>query len=217
MDYSLTEALLTAVLGYLIGSFPSAYLIARSRSGVDLRREGSGNIGSMNSFEVTGSKSVGLMTLVSDLLKGFLPTFVLSLYNDALLPILAIALVLGHCYPIYLRFHGGRGLATAAGVGLAMTYLITPLWIVLYFAARKIKDHVHFGNIAATAISTFVVLVIPSGTLEAMNGVTVDLAADQIRIGVLGMFLLILIRHLGPLRDLMDGKPDGLAKKVEVS
>src|SRR5438105_7918948 len=119
--------LLTALVSYLIGSIPFGYLVARMR-GVDIFKEGSGNIGATNVGRVLGRK-FGLLVFALDLLKGALPTLGASLLSahfepklppDTLAVVAAVMAFLGHLFPIYVRFHGGKGVATGAGAVLVL-------------------------------------------------------------------------------------------------
>src|SRR5438876_842163 len=113
------ETFLFAFAGYLIGSIPVAFLITRKRHDIDLRHEGSGNIGARNAFEVTGNKRTGFAVLIIDMHKGIIPLVILSkLQYCDVIPIVAVTIILGHCYPLWLKFHGGRGLATAAAIAI---------------------------------------------------------------------------------------------------
>ena len=120
-------------VGYLLGSVPFGLLIVRSATGEDVRRLGSGNIGATNVLR-TGRRGLALATLAADLLKGFLPAFLAFLWLGPDIAVLAgLGAVLGHCFPVWLGFKGGKGVATAAGVILALTPL-TLLLVLLVFA-----------------------------------------------------------------------------------
>ncbi len=111
--------LLGGLLGYLLGSIPTAFLLVRWKSRVDIRTSGSGNVGTLNSYQVSGSKVVGFIVLVADFLKGFFAVWGTTALLGSSFEATATAgvgSVLGHNFPFWLRFHGGRGLATAAGV-----------------------------------------------------------------------------------------------------
>ena len=145
------ETLLFALGGYLIGSIPIGFLLARSRHGIDLRREGSGNIGARNAFEVTGNKRIGFAVLSLDILKGIIPLLIVqSLGYCEMIPAVAVTIVLGHCYPVWLKFHGGRGLATGAAISLMIAPSILLCWIIVYYLSGSIKKQVHLQSFAAT-------------------------------------------------------------------
>lgn len=110
------------LLGYLAGSIPFGVLVTRWTRGVDVREQGSGNIGATNVARVAGKK-LGVLVLVLDALKGTLPVLLaLRFLPDNSLAHVAVgfAAFLGHCYPVWLKFHGGKGVATALGVLLVL-------------------------------------------------------------------------------------------------
>ncbi len=144
--------LLTVIAAYLLGSIPTGYLVAKAK-GVDIRTVGSGNIGATNAFRVLG-KPAGVFVLLMDGLKGFAACWWLC---DLLFPLLkvtaadapshrivaGIAAVLGHNYTCWLRFKGGKGIATTAGVyfGLApvAVSIALALWIALFVTTRYVS------------------------------------------------------------------------------
>ena len=132
-----------AVAAYLLGSIPTGPLLAQAR-GVDLRSVGSGNIGAANATRALG-KTLGVATFVGDALKGLLPTLVARLLNfpTEAVAIVGFAAFFGHLYPIYLRFRGGKGVATAAGIFFAMapmaTLIALGVWILLFLHWRIVS------------------------------------------------------------------------------
>ena len=139
------DTLLAALTGYLLGSIPFGYLLTRAAGLGDVRAQGSGNIGATNVLR-TGSKKLAAATLLLDLAKGLAPVLIARALFDqpdtmpaaALGPVPAAALfaVIGHCFPVWLKFKGGKGVATNAGVcfGLAwplgLTYAIVWLGVL---------------------------------------------------------------------------------------
>src|SRR5918911_5612280 len=113
---------LWAAAAYLSGSIPFGLFIARAASGKDVRTTGSGNIGATNVARAAG-RTAAVATLLLDALKGFVPVWVASRAPGApalLAPLCAVSAVLGHCFPAWLRFRGGKGVATGLGVALAL-------------------------------------------------------------------------------------------------
>jgi acyl phosphate:glycerol-3-phosphate acyltransferase len=135
------------LLSYLAGSIPSAYLAGKAR-GVDLRKHGSGNLGATNVARVLGAKT-GAVVFLADLLKGFLPVFFLPRYTETLQPgfwalVFGVAAIAGHVKPIFLLGKGGgKGVATASGVFLALAFvpmLISEvLWILVFYITRYVS------------------------------------------------------------------------------
>ncbi len=197
------QNLFAILAGYLIGSIPFAYIFAKWRTGKDLRKEGSGNIGTLNSYEVTGSRTVGVFTLIFDVLKGVVPTWLAMIYfSDAVVLPLAVALVVGHCFPVWLKFKGGRGLATAAGVTFAISWLLLPLWLMGFGIGMLIKRQVHVGAVTACIFTAIALLVIPFNVLNSFS--IVNVPVNEIRNGAWLILLVVLIRHIEPMMALRD-------------
>lgn len=135
------------ILSYLAGSIPSAYLAGKAR-GVDLRKQGSGNLGATNVVRVLGPR-IGAVVFIADLLKGFLPVFFLPRYTETLRPevwalVFGAAAILGHVKPIFLLWRGGgKGVATASGVFLALAFVpmlvAELLWIIVFYFTRYVS------------------------------------------------------------------------------
>jgi glycerol-3-phosphate acyltransferase PlsY len=156
---SLVILIPAAILSYLIGAIPFSLLIARAH-GVDVRKVGSGNVGATNVLRSVG-KAAGITALLLDVAKGFGPTYLIPLafancadVGDApLLPIIcALSAICGHVWPVYLKFRGGKGIATSAGslIALAPTAVLIGLiaWIIVLFGSR----YVSLASIAAAAV-----------------------------------------------------------------
>lgn len=142
-----------ALGSYLIGSIPFAYLLVSLFSGKDIRQEGTGNVGAMNAFDVTGSKLLGVAVMALDALKGAVAVMAakdLFEGSDVATQLAAFSATLGHCYPIWLKFRGGRGLATAAGATLLFAPSIAISWCVVWALAWLYSKRLHFCNISAT-------------------------------------------------------------------
>lgn len=147
------EYFIVPAASYLIGSIPFGYLIGRLH-GVDIRKVGSGNIGATNVTRSIG-KIQGKICFLLDFLKGALPVVLVNIAfenNTANLALMAgLAVILGHIFPIYLKFHGGKGVATAAGVAMALApyplLCALAIWIITFLASR----YVSLASIVAAA------------------------------------------------------------------
>ena len=146
LDVPLTPALILPlvaafVVGYLLGSIPFGLVLTKLGGAGDIRQIGSGNIGATNVLR-TGRKGLAAATLLFDLLKGFLPAFLgYQWYGPDIAVVAGLGAVLGHCFPVWLRFRGGKGVATAAGVILALSplaLLAALLAFIAVFAATRI-------------------------------------------------------------------------------
>src|SRR6266550_6001544 len=135
------------LIAYLTGSIPSAYIAGRVK-GVDLRTHGSGNLGATNVVRVLGAR-IGAVVFIADLLKGFLPVYLLPAYTETLRPelwalVYGAAAILGHVKPIFLLGKGGgKGVATASGVFLALAFVpmlvSMTAWIVTFYFTRYVS------------------------------------------------------------------------------
>ena len=146
---------LISIAAYLLGSIPFGLLFARLFSGPDVRAAGSGNIGAANVARVVG-KSAGILTLIFDAGKGSAAVWLAARYseeNAAWMMIAGIAALAGHCFPVWLKFRGGKGVATAAGVFLILSPLATLGAVLLFLAIVCSWRYVSLGSIsAATAM-----------------------------------------------------------------
>ena len=157
--------LLGLVLAYLVGSIPSAYLAGRLARGIDLREHGSGNLGATNVLRVLGWR-VALPVFVADILKGALPVMLLPGWTATDDPerwaiAFGLAAILGHVRPIFLLWKGGgKGVATAAGVFLALTPIPTLIALLVFVAVLLVWGYVSLGSLsAAVALPVAVALI----------------------------------------------------------
>jgi len=179
------------LLGYLAGSVPFAFLLAR-RAGIDVRVAGSGNVGAANVLRTTGAWR-GVIVMALDVAKGALAV-ALALLTHAgvtLTALTAAAAVVGHIYPVWLRFHGGKGVAVAAGVFAVLTPLATGLAFALFLAVVTATRYISLGSIAAT------LALPPAAWMTGEPAAVVSAAA--------GTGALILFRHRGNIRRLRAG------------
>jgi glycerol-3-phosphate acyltransferase PlsY len=150
--------LLTVIIAYLLGSIPFGVLVAKAK-GVDIRSAGSGNIGATNAMRVLG-KPAGILVLLLDALKGYaavawLPVMLSRWLGECrrlipVLPVIAgIGAVLGHNYTCWLKFKGGKGIATSAGVYLALAPWAVLIALVVFLLAVAVTRYVSVGSIAA--------------------------------------------------------------------
>jgi glycerol-3-phosphate acyltransferase PlsY len=144
--------LLSVLLGYLLGSIPFSYLMGRAIGGKDVRREGSGNVGATNVFRVAGKKAGGLAA-AGDILKSLLPVLLARLggLEPGWVAATGAAAILGHCYPVWLRFRGGKGVNSALAVFTVISwpavFVFAAVWLLLF----KITRWVSVASMAATA------------------------------------------------------------------
>jgi glycerol-3-phosphate acyltransferase PlsY len=192
------------VLSYLIGSLPTAYIVVKRKAHIDIRSAGSGNVGTLNAYEVTGERFVGLVVLVVDVLKGAFAVLLTTLFwgstSDAISASL-IGIVVGHCFPVWLMFKGGRGLAPAAGAMLAVSWIFVVMWLVCWAIGYSFSKNIHVGNIVAILASPLLGYLVPKEVISKFT--TSAFSAAQILLIYSVMSAVLFIRHIGPLRDLI--------------
>ena len=181
--------LAAAVLGYLLGSIPSGLLLTRLAGLGDIRRIGSGNIGATNVLR-TGSKGAAALTLVLDLAKGSAAVLIARGWGEEATLVAAGCVIIGHMFPIWLGFRGGKGVATALGVLLALAWPVA-LAAALVWLATALTFH--FASLAALAAAVGSVVLAPF----LVDGPTAAVIA--------GIALLIILRHHANIRRLIRG------------
>ena len=169
LNFLFSPYIFSIFIGYFIGSFPTAYLLVKRKNDVDIREAGSGNVGAMNAFEITNSKTVGVLVMIIDLVKGVAAVLVSLLVfgrEPVILSITGFAAVVGHCYPVWLKFKGGRGLSTAGGVLLVLGWSYVVAWCLLFALIYFSSKNIHVPNIAASFLTPVVLAVLPEQILR---------------------------------------------------
>lgn len=202
--------LATALIAYLIGSFPSGYLAGRAH-GLDLRKEGSGNIGATNALRVLGKKT-GYLVFAVDIFKGWLAVIVAFLIGAFAAPaqtvpfgvLGAISCVIGHMFPVWLGFQGGKGIATSGGIMLALFPIQVfglglAAWLLLFFTTR----YVSVASLAAA-------VALPVGSLIMLGFGQ----CDWLRVTIAVMMCALAVwRHKGNIQRLLAGTEKKFEKK----
>ncbi|MCA0905910.1 glycerol-3-phosphate 1-O-acyltransferase PlsY [Ruegeria marisrubri] len=163
IDNSTSELLQWAVVGYLLGSIPFGLLLAKVMGLGNLREIGSGNIGATNVLR-TGNKAAAALTLLFDAAKGAVAVLIARAYaGEDAAQIAALFAFLGHCFPIWLGFKGGKGVATFLGLWLALDWRVGVACCLSWLVAAAIWRISSVGALAAAALSTTWVLVLTNG------------------------------------------------------
>ena len=179
------------LIGYAFGSVPFAFILAR-RAGIDVRVAGSGNVGAANVLRTTGTP-LGVLVMALDILKGVASVLLASAIEGtpSAMAAAGAAAVVGHIYPVWLRFHGGKGVAVAAGVFSVLAPVATvaaaSVFLVVAWSSRVIS----LASVAAT-------LTLPSVAL--LTGSAPDVAVASV-----GSAALILFRHRANVRRILSG------------
>ncbi len=186
--------------GYLLGSVPTGIIAGRAY-GVDVRRSGSGNIGMANVLRTAG-KGAAIITMVGDMLKGFVPVLLARFLttNDWLVAVVALAAVVGHCWPVFLGFKGGKGVATGAGTSIALAPVVGLALFAFWWIVVLIGRYTSLGAIAVMVLSPFVFLLTgqpwPYVVYTVVGGV------------------LVLYRHRENARALLNGTERKIGEKA---
>jgi len=199
------EYLISSTIGYLLGSFPSAYILLKKTRGTDITNEGSGNVGAMNSFEVTNSKFIGIFVFFIDFLKGAGSVLIpVLLFPDKFIyPALALLFaVLSHCYNPWIKFKGGRGLATAAGGAAVIIPFLLVVWALLWVIFYVMRKDILFANISSTVFSLLVVF----GTSDIAVKYAFPHPENngELLLVSCAVLVVIFIKHIDPLKELIE-------------
>jgi glycerol-3-phosphate acyltransferase PlsY len=194
---------LLVLAAYLLGAIPNGLFIARLK-GVDLQKTGSGNIGATNVFRCVG-KGWGVLAFVLDAVKGFVPAFFFPRVLDAAPPWLGlacgVAAVAGHNWPVWLKFKGGKGVSTSAGMLLGIAPAAVGIGFAVFAATVALTRFVSLGSILAA-------IAVPAAYL-AMNGTDNRLLAGALVL----MGLLVIIKHRANVGRLVKGTEPRIAGK----
>ncbi|WP_170456556.1 glycerol-3-phosphate 1-O-acyltransferase PlsY [Ruegeria arenilitoris] len=163
-DSSTTQLIIWAAIGYLMGSVPYGMIVARVMGLGNLRQIGSGNIGATNVLR-TGSKVAAALTLLFDAGKGAVAVLLArALAGDDAAQVAALAAFVGHCYPVWLSFKGGKGVATFLGLWLALDWRVGVACCLTWLVAAAIWRISSLGALAAAALSTTWVMILTDGS-----------------------------------------------------
>jgi len=195
------EILLPLLVGYGVGSLPLGYLVAQRVKGIDLRRVGSGNVGAANTYRTAGL-AAALLVIGVDVAKGAGSVLIAARVTPgAVGPVAAgVAAIVGHAYPVWLRFHGGKGVATACGAFSILAPAATALAAAVFVITVWITRYVSLGSVIATA-------ALP--TLAWLTRASVPVMTG----GILAA-ILVVSRHRGNMLRLRDGTERRLGQRA---
>jgi len=195
----MTITILT-IIAYLLGAIPFGLLVAKLH-GVDIRSKGSGNIGATNVLRVIG-KGWGIFTFVLDALKGFIPAFVfprLANLDNEWGVLFVLAAIIGHTFPVYLKFKGGKGVATSAGMLTGVALLPVGVGLLCWIICMAIWRYVSLASIVACAASAVTVWVVDKGLV--------------VNIALTVLSALIIWLHRANIKRLLNGTENRFGKK----
>lgn len=205
MGFTLNYILIFA-LSYLLGAIPFSYIFVKIFSGKDLCREGSGNLGTLNSYEVSKNKLIAISVLVLDLLKAIISVVIanqiIGEHNSIATIIAGVALIAGHNWNIFLRFRGGRGLAPAAGLAFAINLFPLVVWLTLWAITKINFKNIHIANCLSSLISIAIIWLAPSAIIQYFDSAfNIDIAS--LRVLFTAVNILILLGHFNVFSQLI--------------
>ena len=195
------EIVLVVVFSYFCGSIPFGLILTKIFSNQDIREIGSGNIGATNVLR-TGNKYLALATLFLDILKGYISVLITNQFFPELLQLSALLVFLGHLFPIWLKFKGGKGVATFLGILLATSYGLTALFIFTWLTISLIFKYSSLSSIFSS-LTVFIVTLIKEKVTVAIDPniyVTEDL-----KLLLFIILILIIFTHRKNISNLKNG------------
>ena len=196
------------VAAYLLGSIPFGLILARLFGGADIRNEGSGNIGASNVTRVVGPLP-GVLTLILDAAKGALAVWLagrFTLQSDVWMMIAGLGALLGHCCPVWLKFRGGKGVATALGVFLVICPLAALSDLALFTIVAIYSRYSSLGSLAAAAAMPLLMHFLRAPPFAPPAVITA---------GTLIASMLIIFMHRGNIRRLIEGTEPRYSKNKD--
>ncbi len=203
------ERIVCLVIGYLFGLFQTAYIYGKMK-GIDIRQHGSGNAGTTNTLRVLGTKA-GLIVFAGDVLKCIVAVVICTLLFGKSHPDMVYLLkmyaaagaILGHNFPFYLNFKGGKGIAATAGLILSFHPTFLPVGVIMFFGAFLLTHYVSLGSLLVYA--AFIIQIVVSGQLGLFEGMT---QAELIEMYMIALFLTIMAyyKHWENIKRLIKGE-----------
>jgi len=191
--------ILFAVLSYLLGAFPTGYILYYLSEKKDIRKFGSRSIGATNMLRLKGWR-LAIPVIFVDVLKGFLPVFLaLKLFDTKFALLCGFLAVLGHCFPITLKFKGGKGVATSVGVYLAVAFKPLLVGLAVFIIIIALTRYVSLGSMMAMMSLPVSIYFIQENRDAAILGVAI--------------LLLIVLKHSGNIHRLVQGSERKLGEK----
>ncbi len=194
------EIFLVAVFSYLCGTIPFGLILTKTFSKQDIRKIGSGNIGATNVLR-TGNKYLAIATLILDILKGYFAVIITQQYFLELIQLSALLVFLGHLFPIWLKFKGGKGVATFLGILFALSYSLTLLFILTWITVALIFKYSSLSSIFAS-ITVFVISFIKENVIKSIDP-NISNVSD-IKLLLFIFLILIIYTHKNNISNLIN-------------
>lgn len=196
---------LALLFGYLVGSIPFGVILTRLSGTGDLRKIGSGNIGATNVLR-TGNKGLAALTLLGDLFKGTIAVWAAGKYGPDTAIVAGFAAFIGHCFPVWLRFKGGKGVATYIGILLAFSWKGVVLFALVWLGTAFVTRYSSLAGLLAS-LTTPIAIFALAGSL--VSGIS-HLQLAQL---FAAMTVILWIRHRENIKRLISGTESRIGKK----
>jgi glycerol-3-phosphate acyltransferase PlsY len=184
------------IIIYLIAAIPTGVILSRLMGSEDVRLKGSGNIGATNVYRVAG-KLAGILTLAGDIMKGFLPLLACKTWlapTPTQLGVASAVAIIGHCYPVYLKFNGGKGVATAVGIFLVLSPQAVLVALAVFVLTVVTTRYISLGSVLAAMSAPLLILMLNH--------------PQPIFLATLFIAMLVVWRHRTNIHRLMHGSED---------
>ena len=202
------DIILVVFFSYICGSIPFGLILTKVFTGKDVRKIGSGNIGATNVLR-TGNKYLALATLLLDVLKGYAPVIITRYFFPEFIQISALLVFLGHVFPFWLKFKGGKGVATYLGILIALSYGIGALFIFTWLVVSLIFKYSSLSSIFAS----LTVLVVTLFRENAVKTIDPNFVFDyDVKLILFIIFILIIFTHKKNIYNLKNGTE----KKIKI-
>ena len=185
------DIVLVSLFSYLSGSIPFGLILTKFFSGQDVRKIGSGNIGATNVLR-TGNKFLATLTLLLDILKGYIPVIITKQHFPELLQLSCLMAFLGHIFPIWIKFKGGKGVATYLGILFALSYGLSFLFIFTWSVVSLIFRYSSLSSIFSS-MTVLVVALVKNTALKSIDP-NFDITND-LKLILFIFFILIIFTH----------------------
>ena len=195
------EIVLVAVFSYFCGSIPFGLILTKIFSRQDIRKIGSGNIGATNVLR-TGNKLLAFATLFLDILKGYIPVLLTKQFFPELLQLSALLAFLGHLFPVWLKFNGGKGVATFLGILFALSYGLAALFIFTWLTVSLIFKYSSLSSIFSS-LTVFIITLITEKVTFAINPNTYE--KGDLKLLLFIILILIIFTHRKNISKLKNG------------
>ena len=185
------DIILVIFFSYISGSIPFGLIFTKLFTNVDIRKIGSGNIGATNVLR-TGNKYLAILTLLLDVVKGYVPIIITINYFPEFIMLSCLITFLGHVFPLWLKFKGGKGVATYLGILFALSYQLSLLFIFTWVVTSLIFKYSSLSSMFAS-FTVFVITFVRDTTIEILR--EINNVNEDLKLILFILFILIVFKH----------------------